>query len=53
MHKSIFYKNNLVQSLKTASVEWLNGTPRADFAILTFVRSTTAKVRKNKLRMAS
>lgn len=34
--------------LKTASVEWLNGTTRTDLAILTFVRSTTAKVRKNK-----
>lgn len=32
----------------TSSVEWLNDTPRADFAILTFGRSTTAKVRKNK-----
>ena len=32
----------------TSSVEWLNGTPRADFAILTFARSTTAQVRKNK-----
>ena len=48
MHKSIFYKNILVQSLKTSSVEWLNGTPRADFAILTFDRSTTAQLRKNK-----
>jgi len=38
----------LYKVLKTASVEWLNGTPRADLAILTFVRSTTAKVRKNK-----
>ena len=32
----------------TSSVEWLNGTPRADFAILTFARSTTAQLRKNK-----
>ena len=32
----------------TSSVEWLNGTPRADFAILTFDRSTTAQLRKNK-----
>ena len=48
MHKSIFYKNILVQSLMTSSVEWLNGTPRADFAILTFAGSTTAQLRKNK-----
>ena len=48
MHKSIFYKNILVQRLMTSSIEWLNGTPRADCAILTFVRSTTAQVRKNK-----
>ena len=32
----------------TSSVEWRNGTPRADFAILTFVGSTTAQLRKNK-----
>ena len=32
----------------TSSVEWLNGTPRADFAILTFARSTTAQLKKNK-----
>jgi len=32
----------------TASVEWLNDTPRADLAILTFGSSPTAQVRKNK-----
>lgn len=48
MHKPIFCENVLMQSLKTASVEWLNGTTRTDLAILTFVRSTTAQVRKNK-----
>ena len=43
-----FAKNILVQSLMTSSFEWLNGTPRADLPILTFVRSATAQVRKNK-----
>lgn len=31
-----------------SSFEWLNGPSRADLVTLTFVRSPTAQVRKNK-----
>ena len=51
MHKSIFCKKVLEQSLMSSSVEGLNDTPRVDFALLTLVRSTTAQVRKNKFSM--
>jgi hypothetical protein len=53
MHKSIFRKNALEQGLTTSSIEWINGPSRADLAILTLVRSPTAQLRKNKLRIAS
>mgnify|MGYP001809693088 CR=1 FL=1 len=34
MHKFIFYKNILVQSLMTPSGEWLKGTSSTDFAVV-------------------
>lgn len=40
-------KMSLNKALETSSVEQLNDTPRIDLATLAFVRSTTAKVRKN------
>lgn len=41
-------KMSLCKVSMTSSVEWQNGTPRADLVILTFDRSTSAQLRKNK-----
>ena len=48
MFNSLIKQSSCVQSLMTSSIKWLNGTPRADFAILPFDKSTTAQLRKNK-----